>query len=133
MMRRLALTAALTAVLAAPTLFAQPDDLTKVPRLSLAQFKPLHAKGAVLTIDVRDPHEWEICRIPGTRLVPLGSLLEHLHEFDTSKTYVMHCKSGIRSAKAIAQLRRAGFKRLLNLRGGVLAWSREVDPSVPTY
>jgi adenylyltransferase/sulfurtransferase len=45
----------------------------------------------------------------------------------------MHCKSGVRSAKAIAQLRRAGFRRLLNLRGGVLAWSREVDPSVPTY
>jgi adenylyltransferase/sulfurtransferase len=84
-------------------------------------------------IDVRDPHEWAICRIPGTRLVPLGSLLERLHEFDSSKTYVMHCKSGVRSAKAIAQLRRAGFKRLLNLRGGVLAWSREVDPSVPTY
>jgi len=84
-------------------------------------------------IDVRDPHEFAICRIPGTRLVPLGSLLEHLHEFDSAKTYVVHCKSGVRSAKAIGQLRRAGFKRLLNLKGGVLAWSREVDPTVPTY
>jgi len=88
---------------------------------------------ALEVIDVRDPHEWEICRIPGTRLVPLGSLSEHLHEFDSSKTYVMHCKSGMRSAKAIGQLRKAGFRRLLNLRGGILAWSREVDPAVPTY
>jgi len=88
---------------------------------------------ALEVIDVRDPHEWEICRIPGTRLVPLGSLSERLHEFDSSKTYVMHCKSGMRSAKAIGQLRKAGFRRLLNLRGGILAWSREVDPAVPTY
>ena len=88
---------------------------------------------ALEVIDVRDPHEWEICRIPGTRLVPLGSLSEHLHEFDSSKTYVMHCKSGMRSAKAIGQLRKAGFRKLLNLKGGILAWSREVDPAVPTY
>jgi adenylyltransferase/sulfurtransferase len=88
---------------------------------------------ALEVIDVRDPHEWEICRIPGTRLVPLGSLSEHLHEFDSSKTYVMHCKSGVRSAKAIGQLRKAGFRKLLNLKGGILAWSREVDPTVPTY
>ncbi len=88
---------------------------------------------ALEVIVVRDPHEWEICRIPGTRLVPLGSLSEHLHEFDSSKTYVMHCKSGVRSAKAINQLRKAGFRKLLNLKGGILAWSREVDPTVPTY
>jgi adenylyltransferase/sulfurtransferase len=88
---------------------------------------------ALELVDVRDPHEWEICRIPGTRLVPLGSLSERLHEFDSSRTYVMHCRSGIRSAKAIAQLRHAGFRRLLNLKGGVLAWSRDVDPSLPTY
>ena len=88
---------------------------------------------ALEVIDVRDPHEWEICRIPGTRLVPLGSLSEHLHEFDSSKTYVMHCKSGVRSSKAINQLRKAGFRKLLNLKGGILAWSREVDPTVPTY
>jgi molybdopterin/thiamine biosynthesis adenylyltransferase/rhodanese-related sulfurtransferase len=88
---------------------------------------------ALELIDVRDPHEFEICRIPGTRLVPLGSLAEHMHEFDSARTYVVHCRSGVRSAKAIGQLQRAGFKRLLNLRGGILAWSREVDPSVPTY
>jgi sulfur-carrier protein adenylyltransferase/sulfurtransferase len=110
------------------------EDAEAVEEISAGELKRRMDDGAALeVIDVRDPHEWEICRIPGTRLVPLGSLAERLHEFDSSKTYVMHCKSGIRSAKAIAQLRRAGFKRLLNLRGGVLAWSREVDPSVPTY
>jgi adenylyltransferase/sulfurtransferase len=110
------------------------EEAEAVEEISAGELKRRMDEGMALeVIDVRDPHEWEICRIPGTRLVPLGSLAERLHEFDSSKTYVMHCKSGIRSAKAIAQLRRAGFKRLLNLRGGVLAWSREVDPSVPTY
>jgi adenylyltransferase/sulfurtransferase len=110
------------------------EETEAVEEISAGELKRRMDEGVALeVIDVRDPHEWEICRIPGTRLVPLGTLGEHLHEFDSSKTYVMHCKSGVRSAKAIAQLRRAGFKRLLNLRGGVLAWSREVDPSVPTY
>ena len=110
------------------------EEAEAVEEITASELKSRMDAGAALeVIDVRDPHEWEICRIPGTRLVPLGSLLEHLHEFDSAKTYVVHCKSGVRSAKAIGQLQRAGFKRLLNLRGGVLAWSREVDPSVPTY
>ena len=110
------------------------EDAEAIEEISASELKRRLDKGEALeVIDVRDPHEWDIVRIPGTRLVPLGSLSEHLHEFDSSKTYVMHCKSGVRSAKAIAQLRRAGFRRLLNLRGGVLAWAREVDPSLPTY
>ena len=110
------------------------EETEAVEEISALELKRRVDAGEPLElIDVRDPHEFAICRIPGTRLVPLGSLLEHLHEFDSAKTYVVHCKSGVRSAKAIGQLRRAGFKRLLNLRGGVLAWSREVDPTVPTY
>jgi len=84
-------------------------------------------------VDVREPHEWEICRIDGARLVPLGTLAERLHEFDSSRTYVMQCKVGGRSARAIGQLQQAGFKKLLNLRGGVNAWAREVDPTMPLY
>jgi len=84
-------------------------------------------------VDVREPHEWEICRIEGARLLPLGTLAERLHEFDSSRTYVMQCKVGARSARAIGQLQQAGFKKLLNLRGGVNAWAREVDPTMPTY
>jgi adenylyltransferase/sulfurtransferase len=110
------------------------EETEAVEEISAVELKRRVDAGEPLElIDVRDPHEFAICRIPGTRLVPLGSLLEHLHEFDSAKTYVVHCKSGVRSAKAIGQLRRAGFKRLLNLRGGVLAWSRDVDPTVPTY
>jgi molybdopterin/thiamine biosynthesis adenylyltransferase/rhodanese-related sulfurtransferase/molybdopterin converting factor small subunit len=84
-------------------------------------------------VDVREPHEWAICRIDGARSVPLSALSERLHEFDSSRTYVMQCKVGGRSAMAIQQLQKAGFRRLLNLRGGVTAWAREVDPAMPTY
>ncbi len=84
-------------------------------------------------IDVREPHEWAICHLDAARLVPLGSLPERLHELDPAKTYAVHCKSGARSAKAVALLRKAGFKRTLNVQGGILAWAREIDPSVPTY
>jgi len=84
-------------------------------------------------IDVREPHEWDICHIDGARLIPLGTLGSHLHELDTARTYVMQCRSGVRSAKAIGQMQKAGFRRLLNLKGGVLAWSQDVDPSLPRY
>jgi molybdopterin/thiamine biosynthesis adenylyltransferase/rhodanese-related sulfurtransferase/molybdopterin converting factor small subunit len=83
-------------------------------------------------VDVREPHEWAICRIGGARLVPLGTLTGRLHELDPSRTYVMQCRSGVRSAKAVSVLRAAGFGRLLNLKGGILAWARDVDPSMPT-
>lgn len=84
-------------------------------------------------VDVREPHEWAICRIEGARLIPLGDLGGRMHELDSARTYVLHCKSGARSAKAQALLRQAGFRRTLNLRGGVLAWARDVDPAMPVY
>jgi len=110
------------------------EEVEAVEEIGAADLKRRIDQGDALeVIDVREPHEFAIAKIPGTRLIPLGTLNEHLHELDTAKTYVVHCKSGARSAKAIGQLRRVGFKRLLNLKGGILAWSREVDPSVPTY
>lgn len=85
-------------------------------------------------VDVREPFESEIARIPGAKLVPLGELAKRLGEIDRSGTVVVHCRSGVRSAKAIEFLRANGFtNRLVNLRGGVLAWSDEVDPSVAKY
>jgi adenylyltransferase/sulfurtransferase len=84
-------------------------------------------------VDVREPHEWAICHIEGARLVPLGALAGRMHEFDSARTYVLHCRTGARSAQAITRLRGAGFRRLLNLKGGVVAWAREVDPSLPVY
>jgi adenylyltransferase/sulfurtransferase len=84
-------------------------------------------------IDVREPHEWEIVHLPGAELIPLGSLLERMNELDTAEFLVMQCKSGVRSAKALNQLREAGFRKVRNLKGGVLAWAREIDTSLPQY
>lgn len=85
-------------------------------------------------IDVREPSEYEIARIAGTRLIPLGQVVTRMNEIDPTKETVMHCKGGVRSAKAIAALKQAGFPgRLINLKGGITAWSEEVDGSVPKY
>jgi len=85
-------------------------------------------------IDVREPNEYEIARIPGTKLIPLGQVVSRMGEIDPSRETVCHCKAGVRSAKAIAALKSAGFPgRLTNLKGGITAWSNEVDPSVPKY
>jgi adenylyltransferase/sulfurtransferase len=109
-------------------------DQGPIEEITARELARLLEAGEELTvIDVREPHEWAICRIEGARLVPLGTLAERLHEFDSSRSYVLHCKTGVRSAKAIAQLRQAGFRRLRNLKGGVVAWAREVDPSLPIY
>ena len=84
-------------------------------------------------IDVREPHEAAICAIGGARLIPLGTLAERLHEIDAHEPVVVHCKSGARSAKAVALLQGAGLTRAYNLKGGILAWARDVEPTLPTY
>jgi molybdopterin/thiamine biosynthesis adenylyltransferase/rhodanese-related sulfurtransferase/molybdopterin converting factor small subunit len=84
-------------------------------------------------IDVREPHEYQICKIPFAKLIPLGDLPKRIHELDSADEIVVHCKSGARSAKAADFLRQAGFKKVLNMKGGILAWSDKVDPSVPKY
>ena len=90
-------------------------------------------RGDVDLIDVREPHEWEIGHIPGARLVPLATLPEALASLDGTREIVVHCKSGVRSAKAVRQLQAAGFTRVSNLAGGILRWSDDVDPTVPRY
>ncbi len=84
-------------------------------------------------VDVREPHEYQIARIPGSKLIPLGDVAQRANELDTADDIVVHCRSGARSAKAIQTLQKMGFKRLRNLKGGVLAWSHDVDPTVPQY
>ncbi|CAN5168927.1 molybdopterin-synthase adenylyltransferase MoeB [soil metagenome] len=85
-------------------------------------------------IDVREPFEYEIARIPNARLIPLGEVVARLNEIDPAKSAVLQCKGGVRSAKAIENLKAAGFTgRLINLKGGIGAWSDEVDSSVPKY
>jgi rhodanese-related sulfurtransferase len=85
-------------------------------------------------IDVREPNEYETARLEGSKLIPLGQVVNRKDEIDESRETVVHCKLGGRSAKAIEALQRAGFKgRLLNLKGGITAWSNDVDPSVKKY
>jgi adenylyltransferase/sulfurtransferase len=85
-------------------------------------------------IDVREQHEYEIAKIPGTRLIPLAQVTERMGEIEEGRETVVHCKGGMRSAKAIEALQRSGFKgRLYNLKGGITAWSNDVDQSVPKY
>ena len=85
-------------------------------------------------IDVREPFEVEIARIPNTKLIPLGEVVNRAKEIDASRTAIIHCKAGGRSAKAIEALQNAGYKgKLLNLKGGITAWSDEVDENVPKY
>jgi adenylyltransferase/sulfurtransferase len=87
----------------------------------------------VRVIDVREPHEYEISRIPGAELIPLGELPARMHELDSSEELVLHCKSGARSMQALHLLRDAGFKKLRNLQGGINAYAKQVDSSIPIY
>ncbi len=88
-----------------------------------------------LLVDVREPHEFEIVRIPGSVLIPKDRILsgEAFAELPQDKQIVLHCKSGARSAEALAALHKAGFSDAVHVGGGVLSWAREVDPSLPTY
>lgn len=88
----------------------------------------------VQIIDVREPFEVEIARIPNTKLIPLAEVVSRAKEIDSSRTAIVHCKAGGRSAKAIAALKESGYTgRLVNLKGGITAWSDEVDREVPKY
>ncbi len=87
----------------------------------------------LLLLDVREPHELQIAALPGAVNIPLGSLAARLPELDSAKEMVVFCKSGTRSARALELLASAGFKKVKNLRGGINAWAREVDPNLPVY
>jgi adenylyltransferase/sulfurtransferase len=88
----------------------------------------------VQIIDVREPNEYETARIEGAKLIPLGQVVNRMGEIDAGRETVVHCKLGGRSAKAIEALTGAGFNgRLMNLKGGITAWSNDVDPSVLKY
>lgn len=84
-------------------------------------------------IDVRQPHEWDICHIPRAKLIPENSLPERIHEIDGDKEIVLYCRTGIRSARALRFLREAGFGKLKNLKGGINGWADDIDPSLPKY
>ena len=106
---------------------------TNVPEIQPEELKAkLDAGEDVFVLDVREPHEYQICNIDGY-LIPLGELPKRVHELDSSREIVAHCRSGVRSAKAVDFLRQAGFRKVKNLAGGILAWSDKVDPKMPKY
>src|SRR5881296_1007005 len=110
-----------------------PGTAVQVPEITPRELKARLDRGDDLFIlDVREPHEYQICNLKG-HLLPLGELPRRVHELDSSREIVAHCRSGKRSAEAVDFLRKAGFRKILNLKGGILAWSDEVDPSVPKY
>ena len=110
------------------------EEKVAVPALTPSDLAARLKRGDDLDlIDVREPHEWDICRIEGARLAPLSSFAEALRTLDSARDVVLYCKSGVRSAKAARQLQAAGFKRVWNLAGGILRWSEEIDPSVARY
>jgi sulfur-carrier protein adenylyltransferase/sulfurtransferase len=104
-----------------------------VPEIQVEELKKkLDAGEEIFVLDVREPHEYQICNIGGY-LIPLGDLPKRVHELDSSREIVAHCRSGVRSGKAVAFLRQAGFRKVHNLAGGILAWADRVDPKMPKY
>ncbi|MFM6396203.1 rhodanese-like domain-containing protein, partial [Planktothrix sp.] len=110
-----------------------------IPEMTVQELKQLIDSGAddFMLIDVRNPHEYEIAKIPGSMLIPLpdieqGKGIEQVKERLNGHRLIAHCKSGIRSGKALGILKEAGIEGT-NVKGGILAWSREIDSSVPEY
>jgi sulfur-carrier protein adenylyltransferase/sulfurtransferase len=104
-----------------------------VPEITVEELKQKLDNGDnVNVLDVREPHEYEVANI-GAKLIPLGELPERLVELDQDENFVIHCKTGGRSARAVQLLQRAGFQNVYNVKGGINAWSEEIDPSVPKY
>ncbi|MFY9574457.1 MAG: ThiF family adenylyltransferase, partial [Blastocatellia bacterium] len=84
-------------------------------------------------VDVREPEEYAICRIPGSTLIPKATVPERLHELSTADEIIVHCRSGVRSGQVVDLMKHAGYRKVKNLAGGILRWSDDVDPTVPKY
>jgi molybdopterin/thiamine biosynthesis adenylyltransferase/rhodanese-related sulfurtransferase len=109
---------------------AQADE---VPEITVQELKGrMQNGGEVSVLDVREQHEYEVANI-GARLIPLAELPERLIELDRDATLAVHCKTGGRSARAVRLLQDSGFQNVYNVKGGIDAWSEEIDPSVPKY
>jgi adenylyltransferase/sulfurtransferase len=113
----------------------QNDDISAMTtEITPKELKAALDRGdSLVIVDVREPQEYQIARIEGAVLIPLGEIPQRHGEIDRELVVVCQCRSGVRSAKAAAYLRSVGFGRVLNLTGGILRWSDEVDPSQPKY
>jgi adenylyltransferase/sulfurtransferase len=104
-----------------------------IPEISVQELKEKLENGAEFELlDVREPHEHQICHLDQAKLMPLNAVPQRLSELDASKQYVVHCKMGGRSAQAVELMRQAGLEAV-NVKGGITAWANEIDPSMPTY
>jgi adenylyltransferase/sulfurtransferase len=113
---------------------AAPQAVETREEITVQELKARMDRGENLTvIDVREPYEYAIARIPGTKLIPLGQIEERAGELDPGQEIILHCRSGKRSADALNRLKAKGFTHLKNVVGGITAWSEEIDPSVPKY
>jgi sulfur-carrier protein adenylyltransferase/sulfurtransferase len=118
-----------------PATAQSSSEEQRLEEITVTELKARLEQGADLQIiDVREPNEYEIARLQDAKLIPLGQVVNRMSEIDESRETIVHCKGGVRSAKAIEALKGAGFSgRLINLKGGITAWSNEVDESVPKY
>jgi len=116
---------------AEPVMTATQDNETEIDVRELK--RKMDAKENFFLLDVREPNEYQIGRIPGSTLIPLGEVPQRYQEIPKDREVVVHCKMGGRSAKAAAFLRQQGFASVKNLKGGILDWSDKIDPSVPKY
>jgi len=111
----------------------EKETVTNLPEISVEELKrKLDAKEDVFVLDVREPHEYQICNIGG-HLIPLGQLSRRINELDPDAHIIAHCRSGKRSADAVDFLRKQGFENVQNLTGGILAWADRIDPKMPKY
>ena len=117
-----------------PQAHAAEEAERLVPVISAKELEAKFKRGdRFVLLDVREPFEYDICRIEGARLIPLGQLPSRMSELDSADEIVLQCKSGVRSARALHLLQEAGFAKLSNLEGGILAWAETVDPAMPKY
>ena len=109
------------------------EQSNPMPSITVEELKQrLDAGDKPFILDVREPHEYQICNLGG-HLIPLNDLPKRVNELDSSREIVAHCKMGGRSAKAVDFLRQAGFTKVKNLTGGIMAWADKVDPKMPKY
>jgi sulfur-carrier protein adenylyltransferase/sulfurtransferase len=109
----------------------QIQDIKEISCVDLK--KKMDASENFVLIDVREPEEFEVCMIPGSILIPLSEIEDHLDELDKDASYVLHCKMGGRSTKAAYVMKEKGFKSVISLKGGIYQWSQDIDKEMTLY
>lgn len=113
---------------------ARSKRMLAIPEVTPEELQEqLESNDPPVLLDVREPHEFQICNIPGSTLVPLGELPHRVHEFDSAKPIVIYCKGEQRTESAFQLFQQAGFQKLTALEGGIEGWAEDIDPDMPMY